>query len=124
MKGLHMTKRLIATMLAASIAMTGLSSVPARAADSGEIARLIFGAGAILLLGNELSKQNRNNNRYDDRDVTRRYVDPAPHVVHRRNILPSACLRVNQWDNGQLRSTQCGITCIHGNRHTSKSLRP
>lgn len=106
-----MTKRLIATALAASLALTSLPATPARA-DAGEIARFIVGAGALLLLGNAISQNNRNKNndnppvtrRYDDsdRNVTHRHVE-RPRQVTRRKLVPSSCLRENRWDNGPRR---------------------
>ena len=114
-----MTKRIIATALAASLALTSLSTTPARA-DAGEIARFAVGAGVLLLLGNAIAQNNRNSNRAP---VTRRYEDPAPHVVHRdadrpryekrRKFVPSSCLRENRWDNGPRRFF--GQRCLSNN---------
>ena len=106
-----MSKRLIATVLAASLALTSVSAAPARAADSGEIARFIFGAGALLMLGQALSKNDRNRNvtrRYDYDQDYHVYTPPRP-----RKILPSACLRVNRFDNGPRRFF--GRPCLRNN---------
>lgn len=95
-----MFKRLTATALAASIALTSVFTAPARAADSGEIARAILGAGVILYLGHELSKRN------DRGYVTRRYVEPR-HGRHdhdddyrrsNRKVVPTSCLRESGYD--------------------------
>lgn len=115
-----MTKRFLASVLAASMAITSLSTAPARA-DAGEIARFVVGAGAILLLGNAIARQNRENKnarvsrRYEDPQprVTRRHVHPAPSETRRhvdpaprntrRMLVPSSCLRENYSDYGPRR---------------------
>jgi len=103
-----MTNRIIATVLAASIAFTGMSTAPARA-DSGEIGRLLLGAGALFIIGSAISNSNRDR----DRVVTRRN-DPVihqPRVQPRfRRVLPGDCLRRNQWDNGP--SRYFGRNCL------------
>jgi len=116
-----MTKRFIATALAASMALTSLSATPVRA-DSGEIGRLLLGAGALLIIGSAISN---NNNRQRDRDpvvTTRRnYEQPyrvkprhEPHRVKpRRKVVPSECLRVNRRDDGPRRFF--GQRCLQNN---------
>ena len=64
-----MTNRLIASVLAVSVALTTAFTAPARADNSGEIGGLLLGAGALFIIGSTLS---HNNNRY----ATRRYVEP------------------------------------------------
>ena len=109
-----MTKGFIAAVLAASIAFTGMSTAPARAADSGEIGRFLLGAGTLFIIGSAIANSDR---RYRDRDhvVTRRHVDPRPRVKPRRKVVPSACLRVNRWDNGPRRFF--GQRCLRNNMH-------
>ncbi len=98
-----MFKRLTAVALSASLALTSLTAVPARAADSGEIARAILGASVLLYLGHELSRQNRGY-------TTRRYVEPRyDHdrlrrgLRHHRKVVPAACLRHNDYRDGPRR---------------------
>ncbi|MDJ0630650.1 MAG: hypothetical protein QNJ44_20510 [Rhodobacter sp.] len=115
-----MTKRLIATVLAASLALTSVAATPARAADSGEIGRFLLGAGALFIIGSAIANNDRrhkyNNRSYDsDRYVTRRHVDPRPRVKPRRKVVPSACLRVNRWNNGPRR--------FFGHRCLSRNMR-
>ncbi len=109
-----MFKRLTATALAASIALTSAFVAPARAADTGEIARGLLGAGVLLYLGNELSKNNRSY-------TTRRYVEPRhvqprydhdhprQRVKRNRKVVPASCLRTNDYRNGPRRyfASQC-----------------
>lgn len=99
-----MTKRFIAALLATSLAMTSLTAAPARA-DAGEIARFVFGAGALLMLGQALSNRDRDRDRDRDREtVTRRNVEPDRRV-HRhprvqRRVVPSECLRISRRHDG------------------------
>ena len=108
-----MPNRFIATVLAAAMALTTLAAAPARAADNGEIARLIFGAGALFMLGTALSNNNKN------RHVNRRYVEPTYNPPPRRHVVPSACLRVNQTGHGPRRFF--GRRCLNNNmRHAER----
>jgi hypothetical protein len=97
--------------LAASLAATSFTAAPAAAADRGEIARFVVGAGALLLLGNALSHNDRNrsyndhnyntynNHNYNHGHVNRRYNDPVPHVS-RRMVAPASCVQHNRWGRG------------------------
>ncbi len=114
LKGLIMSKRLLATVLAASLALTNMSAAPARAADTGEIARFIFGAGAVLMLGHALSNNNKNRN------VTRRNDPGTVVVTPRRRVVPSACLRKNRWNNGPRRFF--GQRCLINNMNNFARL--
>ncbi len=80
-----MTKRIVATLAAAAMALTAFTAAPAKALDTGEFGRLILGTGAVLLLGAALNEQRHRN----------RAVQP--HRVHR----PSRVVRVPAW-------------CVHG----------
>jgi len=125
-----MSNRFIATALAASIALTTAFTAPARAADNGEIARFLLGAGALAVIATELSKNNRNRTR--DTVVTRRYVEPPRHVqpTYRyndddyrvrpnRKVVPVACLRENNYRDGPRR--YFGMRCLQNNmRHANR----
>ena len=104
-----MTKRIMATMLAFSIAITSFASAPVQAADRGEIGRFILGAGALIILGNELSKHNRNNGNVTRHNNNNTYT----HVKPRRKVVPSACLRHNRFDNGPRKFF--GKRCLRNN---------
>ncbi len=110
-----MTKRLIATLLAASLALTSVAAAPARAADSGEIGRFLLGAGTLFIIGSAIANSDRRY-RDSDRYVNRRDFGPAHRVKPRRKVVPSACLRFNRWDNGPRRFF--GKRCLRNNmRH-------
>lgn len=89
-----MTKRFIATVAAAAMALTAVSSAPAKALDSGELGRLIFGTGAVILLGTAISNHNKRKNT----TVYRHHNKP----VYRNNVVtvPSYCVHGhgrNRW---------------------------
>lgn len=119
-----MTKRIFASLMAASIALTSVFSAPARAADSGEIARAVLGAGVLLYLGNELSKNNRGQ-------VTRRYVEPRYNdgrdhrdhdykPKHNKKFVPSACLRNNEYRDGPRQ--YFAMNCLNNNMRNANRL--
>lgn len=125
-----MTKRFVATLMAASIALTSVFSAPARAADPGEIGRILLGAGALFIIGNEIAKNNNKS-----RTVTRRYVEPQRYVEpHRhsryvepprrvkpnRKIVPVACLRENGYRDGPAR--YFGKRCLQNNMRNANRL--
>ncbi len=90
-----MTKRLIATILAASLALTSLAATPARAADSGEIGRFLLGAGTLFIIGSALSNNNGNTH------VTRRYDDHDRYYrTQHYNQLPRECARTIRGKHG------------------------
>lgn len=53
-----MFKTAAATVLSATIALTGIGSTPAQAADAGELARLLFGVATVAIIVNELNDRN------------------------------------------------------------------
>jgi hypothetical protein len=111
-----MTRKFLATVLAASMALTSVSVAPARA-DSGELGRFLLGAGALVIIGSAISNSNRNRGRVEPTrryvEPTRRYVEPAPRIRHQHKVVPSACLRVNRTDYGPRR--YFGQRCLNNN---------
>lgn len=111
-----MAKKFIATVLAASIAFTSVSVAPARAADSGEIGRLILGAGALIIIGSAIANSNNNTTvtRHQPRVIHR------PHVTPRhRKVAPAACVRNSKWERGPRRILTRG--CVNKNmRHADR----
>lgn len=75
-----MSRKFIATVLAASLAITSVSAVPARA-DGDDLVKFLAGATALVIIGNALDdnkKDRRTVTRYDDRydgRYDRRYDD-------------------------------------------------
>ena len=111
-----MSKSIIASVLAASIAFTSLSATPVRAADSGEIGRFLLGAGTLFIIGSAISNSNRNR----DTTVTRRHTEPTYRVKPRRKVVPSACLRHNRFDNGPRKFF--GQRCLNNNMRNAHRL--
>jgi hypothetical protein len=60
-----MNRNLIALILAFSLFLTGFSAIPARA-GSDNIAKVAFGAFALVIVGNILHNTNKNNNRKNE----------------------------------------------------------
>ncbi len=115
-----MTKRFLATILAASLALTSVAATPARAADAGEIGRFLLGAGTLFIIGSAISNSDRRY-RDSDRHVTRRHHhDTHVRVKPRRKVVPVGCVRVNRWDNGPRRFV--GKRCVRNNMHHAGRL--
>jgi hypothetical protein len=90
-----MSKKLIAMMLSASLALTSVTVTPARADD--DVGKVLAGIAALLVIG---AAVNKNKHRKENQNVTR-HVQPntwAPAPKHRRHVkkAPQRCLR-NQW---------------------------
>ncbi len=113
-----MTKKLIASVLAASIAITGMTAAPARALDNGELGRLIFGTGALIIIGSALA--NRNNNNNNGAVVTRRGGDADRPRRHHRKIAPARCVRHSHFNNGPRRFL--GQRCLNRHMHNAHRL--
>jgi hypothetical protein len=109
---IHMARRLLSTVLAASLALTSVSTVPAQAADQEEIARFILGASALFLIGRSLEDNN------DRRQTVRRTVDPRPQI--NRKALPSDCLRRARTNDGPRRFF--GKRCLKNQYRYTASL--
>ncbi len=124
-----MYRRFIATIAAASIAITALGSFPAYAGEK-EIARAAAAILGIAIIGKIIHDKNKRD---DEREVTRRR--PAPVVVppHRphptvrprpvhprplpsrvdRKLLPSQCFR--SYDTRQGKVRMFGQRCLQEN---------
>lgn len=112
-KGLPpMPKSLLASLLAALLAVTSVTATPARAADTGEIARFLVGAGALFIIGNAISNSNRHS--HATRNTHKRVI-----VAPRRKVVPSTCLRFNRSDHGPRR--YFGRNCL--SRYMSSAHR-
>ena len=92
-----MTKGLMATMLALSVAFTSVSTTSARAQDAGEIGRFLLGAGALFAIGSAIGNRNNNNNRgtvHVQRN-NHNYTTPAGHHYQAQ----AACARHDKYGN-------------------------
>jgi len=112
-----MTKRIITAIMAAAIAFTSFTAAPVQAADRGEIARFVLGAGALAIIANELSKNNGRNGHvvtrhYNNNHYQKPYYNNNVYKPHHKDVykpkrqnkvVPSACLRVNQSGHGPRR---------------------
>lgn len=83
-----MTRRLVAPLLAAAIALTPMAATPARADD--DIAKALL--GALVLYG--IAESIDSKNRKDDRRIERRHDDRRGwQGAHRGRIIPAQCIR-------------------------------
>lgn len=107
-----MTRKLIATVLAASMALTAVGTAPARAADSGEIGRFLLGAGTLFVIGNALNNSNNKRRHTTNRNHGTYYSttppmkhDPGPprHRTRTHKVVPGACLQNNRYQQGPRR---------------------
>lgn len=122
-----MSRKFIASILAASIAVTGLSAVPAKA-DSDDLVRFLAGATALVIIGKALDDKDhhrpapqptvRPGRAYDDdRAYFDRRHDPRStrDWDHRSNrfSLPAQCRRVFWTPDGNQRYLARG--CLRRN---------
>ena len=87
-----MTKRLIATLLAATLALTTLAIAPARAQSGDEVGRAIAGAITLFVIGSALSNAM---DRKPSKSTKKKQPAPAPttNVYQGENF--------NGWNNGR-----------------------
>lgn len=82
-----MSRKFIAAILAASIAITSFAAAPARAASDEDIAKFLFGAAALAIIGKAINDSNRDQTtRFPDKEII---VTPRP---DRRKVLPRRCV--------------------------------
>ena len=108
-----MPKRLIATVLAGALALTGLPTAPARADD--EIGKLLAAGTFLFILGKAIESGSKKSSR--KKDVPHHHYKSAPKKKkkkaqgrsHRSKRLPGYCLtRVRGWDGPRrLMSGRC-----------------
>lgn len=110
-----MSRKFIASILIAAVTVTGLSlsAAPAKAGND-DLAKLLFGATALVIIGKAVSDRNRHSaapaetTRHDD---YRREEERRKRREARRNFrqLPASCLRQHRTRDGRVRmmSTYC-----------------
>lgn len=108
-----MSRKFIATVLAASLAITGFSASQARALSERDLAALLFGAVAIGIVGaaiNDRSGRDRVvthgydnwGDGYERRPTQKPKPRPLPHRASRKQ-LPAKCLRAFETRRGTVR---------------------
>ena len=106
-----MTKSFIATILAAALAITSVSAVPARA-SSDDVAKVLLGLA--IVAGIATAIDNNNRNAAPSRRLGERYDDDRGWKPRRvRNVLPAQCLRSFETRNGTRRGY--GARCLNRN---------
>lgn len=91
-----MTRRFIAALVTAALALTGLSAVPARA-DGDDAVRAILGLAALYAIAKTIEKNNDDRRKPPPVAVFRKPVPhkaPGPYGTQRHGrYLPTECLR-------------------------------
>ncbi len=111
-RALH--RKFIVTILALSVAITGLNATPARA-DSEDIAKILAGVAVLGIIGaaiNDRKHDNRDHPHVDPIPEPHPYPRPLPPRV-RRYDLPSQCLTTVR-SNGRDRNL-VGMHCLRNN---------
>ena len=127
-----MHRTFITSVVAAAIAITGLSATPARAADGSDVARFLAGLAALAIVGAAIREsRDRDKQVVSRRDVPfapppRQYHQgklkprPLPPGLARRAVLPGQCLRSFDARHGQARLF--GQRCLEKNYRHAGSL--
>ncbi len=104
-----MSRKFITSILIAAVTVTGfsLSAAPAKAGNE-DIAKLLFGAATLVIIGKAISDNNNSGHTTTRRDSVPTYhVTPKPTTKpkpHRnRKALPASCLRQHYTNNGRVR---------------------
>lgn len=112
-----MTKGLIASVLALSLAFTSVSATPVRAGSTEEdIAKFLFGLATIAVIGKAI---NDNNNRPATRPSTPARTPRVRPIPRSQRVLPAEC----QYDVRARRHTTSvlGERCLNRNyRHADR----
>jgi len=123
-----MSRKFIATILAASIAVTSLSARPAAALTDEQLGALLFGGIALAVIGKAASKRRsepeivtppRRDDRYYPHPPRHRDVQP-PRYRADRKLLPANCLRTFDQRRGQVR--MFGARCLQRDFRYSNRL--
>ena len=120
-----MTKTTLATVLALSLAATGFAAAPARAADSGDVAKIAAGLATLFIIGKALENSDTAPDRrrpHDYRDYGHSHK-PKPLPARSwqgRKHLPAQCLYAhNSWSG---RITMLNRRCLEKTYRHASSL--
>lgn len=106
-----MSRRFIAAVLVASLAITGLAAKSARAADAEDIAKILGTVATLYFLGTAIQNAQGDNDRkvyvYRDRGYDRDRYDRG----HRAKKLPAACL-LRGWNRNGKPIDVLGAVCV------------
>lgn len=108
-----MTKKLMATVLAASLAMTSISATPALAKPSDGV-RILQGLAALYIISRVIDKNNDQPR--TEVTSTGRHERPQGHRTrdHRNSVdLPRRCLKTFHTGRGETRAY--GARCVRNN---------
>lgn len=108
-----MFKTATAAILSATLAFSSIAPAPAQAADSGELARFLFGVATLAIIANELNDNGRAH--ANDRVVHGQITRPHGNVItpakpSRSRSVPLACQRTVATSDGTRRLF--GVPCL------------
>jgi hypothetical protein len=106
-----MSRPFIAAILATSLAITSFAAAPARAANNEDLAKFLFGATALVIIGKALSDNDRNKANHSE-------TRPRPRPYNKKE-LPRRCLTRAETAVGEARVYRA--KCL--NRHYSRADR-
>jgi len=125
-----MSRKFIAVVLAATLAITTYSAAPARAASEEDIARLLAGAATLFIIGKAIQSSRDNDRKKVKVHRQSREVYQQPRArhqnqfrdqrPHRRAGLPAACLTRVDTRRGTLRVF--GKRCLDRNYQSARPL--
>lgn len=118
LKGNSMSRKFIATIVAAAITVTGISAAPARAADQDDVAKLLFGAAAIYMISRAVKDDHSRVSSTSPRRPELVRPRPLPWRAHRFDPIPAQCLKHHETRKGTVR--MIGQRCLQKRyRHVS-----
>lgn len=106
-----MSRKFISFILAASIAVTSLSAVPAQAGNKN-VNRIIFGAALLAIISQAVKDDNRHRPRASHQPRPQPQPRPLPHAASRK-VLPTGCLVKVDTVNGRTRGFEKRCLEIH-----------
>lgn len=115
-----MSRKFITSILIAAVAVTGfsLSAAPAKAGNE-DLAKFLFGATALVIIGKAISDNNNGAQAATRHDVPTYHAKPKPKPRKNHKALPASCLRQHYTNNGRVR--MMSNHCLNQNyRHVNR----